>query len=170
MKSKLFLFLYYSLAKNLPSSYFPFGIFFNKLRIFFLRRVLPIGKFTKIQKNVYVGGGEDIVIGDYCQINENVKLDNVKFGNYVMIAPGVTILGKMHETKELDTPMVFQGEKEVGQTTISDNVWIGTNAIIMPGLKIASGCIIAAGAVLTKDTQINGVYAGIPAKLIKERI
>lgn len=169
MKNKFFLFLYYFFAKNLPSSYFPFGKLFNVFRIALLRQVIRIGNGSKVQKGVYIGNGKDIEIGSFCRINENVKLDNVAIGDYVMIAPGVSILGKMHETIDLNIPMSLQGEREVEQTIIFDNVWIGTNAIIMPGLKIASGCIIAAGAVLTKDTKKNGVYAGVPAKLIKER-
>ena len=46
---------------------------------------------------------------------------------------------------------------------------IGTNAIIMPGVKIANGVIIGAGAVVTKDCKKNGIYGGVPSKLIKKR-
>jgi maltose O-acetyltransferase len=169
MIKKFYLFIYYLFLKNLPSSYFPLGKLFNGLRVLILRRIFPIGQNTKLQSGIYVGNGKDIQIGSFSRINENVKLDNVKIGDYVMIAPGVTILGKMHNTESLSTPMVLQGEKKFEQTIISDNVWIGTNAVILPGLNIESGCIIAAGAVLTKNTQVNGVYAGIPAKLIKIR-
>lgn len=167
---KIFTFIYYAFASRLPSSYFPGGSYFNSFRYFCLKQFIQIGANSKVQNKVYLGNGENIVIGSCCQINEKVKLDNVIIGNYIMIAPGAVILGKMHESCRNDVPMVLQGEKKVEKTIIEDDVWIGTNVIIMPGLKIRKGCIIAAGAVLTKDTVEYGIYAGVPAKLIKARI
>jgi|SRR5690554_1422101 len=167
--SKLALLIYYLIAQHLPSSFFPLGKIYNSFRIFCLKKILLIGKNTKVQSSVYIGNGQNIRIGDFCQINERVKLDNVYISDYVMIAPGVTVLGKMHEYRNLKVPMINQGQTECKQTIIENNVWIGTNAIIMPGLRIASGSIIGAGAVLTKDTKKDGIYGGIPAKLLKFR-
>ena len=73
---KIGLLLYYLFFKNLTSSYFPLGKIFNFLRLLCLRVILPVGKKTKVQTNVYIGNGSNIQIGDYCQINENVKLNN----------------------------------------------------------------------------------------------
>tara|TARA_S200000501_G_scaffold186500_1_gene175346 strand:+ start:172 stop:681 length:510 start_codon:yes stop_codon:yes gene_type:complete len=167
---KISLLLYYLFFKNLPSSYFPLGKIFNFLRLLCLRVILPVGKKTKVQTNVYIGNGSNIQIGDYCQINENVKLNNVSIGDYVMIAPGVTILGKSHKFEDINTPMVFQGEAFSSKTVIGDDVWIGTNAVIMPGVKINNGVIIGAGAIVTKSCDVFGVYGGVPASLIKKRI
>lgn len=161
--------MYYLLLQKLPSSFFPGGMFFNKLRIACLKILIEVGENTKVQSGVYIGNGGNIKIGDNCQINERVKLDNVFISDYVMIAPGVTVLGKMHVFNDTEVPMVAQGEKEVNQAIIEEDVWIGTNVVIMPGLKIAKGCIIGAGAVLTKDTLPYGIYGGIPARLIKYR-
>ena len=169
MKKKVSLIFYYFLFQHLPSSFFPFGRLYNALRVKCLKKVLDIGSKNKIQPSVYIGNGSNINIGNYCQINERVKLDNVSIGDYVMIAPGVTILGKMHDFQDINEPMVLQGEKEVNQTIIETDVWIGTNAVIMPGLKIAKGTIVGAGCVLTKDTEPFGVYGGVPGKLIKYR-
>jgi maltose O-acetyltransferase len=167
--AKIILVLYYIILSKLPSSYFPLGKFFNACRIACLRKIIKIGKGNFVEKGVYVGNGNQIEIGDNCQINENVKLDNVAIGNYVMIAPGVTILGKMHEFQDRNVPMVLQGERETQRTIIEDDVWLATNAIIMPGVRIRKGCIIAAGAVVSKDTEEFAIYGGIPAKLIKYR-
>ncbi|MEA3499576.1 MAG: acyltransferase [Candidatus Marinimicrobia bacterium] len=169
MSKKILLFLYYLIFSKLPSSYFPGGSFFNFLRVKTLKSIIKIGDNIKVQPKVYIGNGNDIEIGDHCQINENVKLDNVKIDEYVMIAPGVTILGKMHDFVDLNIPMLLQGEKQVKSTIISRDVWIGTNAIIMPGIHIGQGCIIGAGAVITKDCEEYGIYGGIPAKLIGKR-
>ncbi len=76
----------------------------------------------------------------------------------------------MHEYSSLDVPMNMQGGGAIVKTIIEDDVWIGTNVIIMPGIKVSSGCIIGAGCVLTKDTEPNGIYVGVPGKLLKHRI
>jgi maltose O-acetyltransferase len=165
----IILVLYYMVFSKLPSSYYPLGKYFNALRKYSLRNILPIGRGSKIQSNVYFGNGENIQIGSNCQLNENVKLNNVKIGDHVMIAPGVTVLGRMHKYSRTDIPMIVQGNRETKQTVIKDDVWIGTNAIIMPGIKISEGVIIGAGAVVTRDCQKYGVYVGAPAKLIKNR-
>lgn len=166
---KLCAFVYYFVAYNLPSSFVSFGMMFNKIRILLLKQMCTIGEKNKIQRRVYVGMGKYVTIGNFCQINENVKLSNCDIGDYVMIAPGVTILGRMHQYKSINEPMILQGEIEVKKTIIENDVWIGTNAIIMPGLRISTGSIIGAGCVLTKDTIPYGVYGGVPAKLIKIR-
>jgi len=169
MQKSIFLSLYYLIFQNLPSSFYPLGGIFNSLRVKCLKFILKIGNNNKIQNSVYVGNGSNVTIGNNCQINEYVKLDNVSVGDYVMIASGVTILGKMHEFVNIKEPMLLQGEKEVTPTQIEDDVWIGTNAVIMPGLKIAKGTIVGAGCVLTKDTEPFGVYGGVPGRLIKIR-
>lgn len=166
---KFSLFLYYLFASKLPDYAFPGGKIFNRIRILLLRRVINIGKSCRIQKRVYVGNGNNISIGNHCRINDNVKLDNVKIGNYVLIARRTQILGKMHRFDDINTPMLLQKAEIQKTTIIEDDVWIGLNVIIMPGLHIKKGCIIAAGAVLTKSTEEYGIYGGIPAKLIKKR-
>jgi len=161
--------IYYLVFSNLPSSYFPGGKIYNKLRILSLKKVLKLGSCCKIQQKVYIGDGNSIVIGSNTQINENVRLNNVIIGDYVMIAPGVTILGKMHDHSRIDIPMILQGEKACNPSVIENDVWIATNAIIMPGVKIGTGTIIGAGAVVTKDCDSFSIYVGIPAKKIKSR-
>jgi maltose O-acetyltransferase len=169
MIRKLFLTIYYLIFSKLPNSAFPLGRIYNKMRVSILKKVISIGCNCKVQRNVYIGNGIGIKVGDSNQINDNVRLDNVSIGNHVMIARDCIFLGKMHEFRDLKTPMIMQGEKDVRQTIIESNVWIGARAIIMPGVTIRNGSIIGAGAVLTKDTETNGIYGGNPAKLIKYR-
>ena len=168
MKS-LKLILYYLFFSKLPNSFWPGGALYNRLRISCLHGVIPIGKNNKIQRSVYVGSGNNVVIGNNCQINEAVRLDNVEMGNNVMIARESIILGKTHESDATDTPMNEQGWKNVSKTYIEDDVWLGLRVVVMPGVRIRKGCIIAAGGVVTKDTIESGVYGGVPAKLIKLR-
>lgn len=169
MKKIIFLFIYYLIAKNLPNYSFPGGKFYNWFRIKCLKNIIKIGNKCRIMKNVYIGNGNDIEIGDNCRINENVRLDNVQIGNGVLIARDSIVLGKMHEFSDIKSYIVEQGGKRVEPTIIEDDVWFGIRVIIMPGLKLSKGSIIGAGAVVTKNTQPNGIYGGIPAKLIRKR-
>jgi maltose O-acetyltransferase len=167
---KIKLVLYYLFFSKLPNSWWPGGRLFNKLRVACVRSIIPAGKNVKIQRSVYIGSGNNIVIGNNCQINELARLDNVTIGNNVMIARESIILGKMHESGAVDTPMNEQGVKEVKRTIIEDDVWLGLRVVVMPGVTISKGTIIAAGAVVTKDTEPFGIYGGVPAKLIKKRM
>jgi acetyltransferase-like isoleucine patch superfamily enzyme len=164
------LIIYYLIAKRLPNYSVPGGFFYNSLRIFCLRRIMHVGYGCRVMRNVYIGSGKNISIGNNCRINENVRLDNVKIGNHVMIARDTVFLGKTHESSEIDVPMEQQGNRVMSQSVVDDNVWIGIRSIILPSLHIKKGCIIGAGSVLTKNTEENCVYAGVPAKLIKSRV
>src|SRR5688572_12963221 len=106
MKKKISLLVYYSLANRLPSSFFPLGSLFNKFRILLAKNFLSIGNNCKLQPRVNLGDGNEIVIGNYCMINENVYIEGAKIGNYVMISPNVTIYSSTHVTESTDIPMV----------------------------------------------------------------
>ena len=163
------LILYYVLAAKLPSSWWPGGVLFNRFRLWCLRGIMEVGHGTRVQKGVYVGKGRDVTIGSNCQINEGARLDNVAIGNNVMIARETVVLGLMHEVSDVSVPMVDQGNKEVAQTTIENDVWLGLRTTVMPGLTIAEGTILGAGSVLTKNTEPYGIYGGVPARLIRTR-
>lgn len=164
-----YLFLYYFIAWRLPSSAFPGGKLSGFIRFFLLKRIIKIGLHTKVQSKVYFGNGRDIEIGSNCHINDNIRLDNVIIKDNVMIARDCIVLGKMHQFEDVTVPMVVQGNKDIKPTIIDNDVWIGIRAIIMPGVHIKEGCIIGAGAVVTKDTEPYSIYAGVPARLIRKR-
>lgn len=147
-------FLYYLIAKHLPESHSIFS-----LRI--------SGKSVDIEKNAKFS--PHIKIGHHSGIGINSLIqENVEIGNYVMMGPNVSIYTKNHKTS-LEKPMIFQGFEEAKKVIIKDDVWIGSNVIILPGVTIESGAIIGAGSVVTKDVLKNTIVAGNPAKVIKER-
>ena len=147
-----------------------FGKIFSDVRCFLLRGFLKkMGIQVTIESNVFWGDGRDIELGDHVQINEDVWIRNVKIGNYCMIAPRVMILNYGHNTESIKEPMMKQGVRAYDQTIIADDVWIGAAAIVMPGVKIGTGSIVAAGAVVTKNVEAYSVVGGNPAKLIKMR-
>lgn len=99
--------------------------------------------------------GERSGIGINCQIYGSVEI-----GNNVMMGPECCIYTTGHEHSRTDIPMIEQGSTPEKKVIIEDDVWIGRRVIIMPGVTIAKGCIIGAGAVVTKDTLPYGVYGG----------
>jgi len=163
------IFIYYLIANKLPASFFPLGNLFNNCRTFLLKRILKIGNGCTIEPYVNIGKGEDIVIGNMCQINERVYIQSGKIGNYVLIAPNATLLGKFHSFERMDIPMALQGITKDIPPIIEDDVWIGRNVVIMPGVTIGTGSIVGANAVVTKDVAPFSIVGGVPAKLIRKR-
>ena len=163
------LFLYYLIANKLPTSFFPLGSLFNLIRISLVKKFIRIGKGCTIQTNVNFGSGSNISIGNMCQINERVYIQSGTIGNFVLIAPNVSILGKFHNYTDTNIPMALQGIGKSAPSIIEDDVWIGRNVVIMPGLVIGKGSIIGSNAVVTKNIEPYSIVGGVPAKLIRKR-
>jgi len=167
---KIKLFVYYVLIAKLPNS--RFGSFFNKIRIWYISNILKImnkDKRNKFQNNIYISNGKNIKIGKECQVNENVFIQGATIGNYVMIAPNVSILNSTHNFDRTDVPMIHQGSVKYNNPIIEDDVWLGRDVVILPGIIIGKGSIVAAGAVVTKNVKPFSIVGGVPAKLIKMR-
>lgn len=112
--------------------------------------------------------GENIYIGDKSFINFNVSmidLGKIKIGNRVLIGPGTGLFTAIHPT---DPEIRATGIEKGVDITIEDDVWIGGNATILPGVTIGKGSIIGAGSVVTKDIPKMTIAVGNPAKVIRE--
>ncbi|CAM3342165.1 Galactoside O-acetyltransferase [Aequorivita lipolytica] len=171
MYKKLTLGIYYLLICHLPHS--RFLSFTSAIRVWYVSRILklmPYDKNSKIEHNVYLSNGIGISIGYNCRINENVFIQKATIGNNVLIAPNVSILSTSHLHENTEIPIVLQGDTLPNPPFIADNVWIGRNVVIMPGIKIGEGSIIGAGAIVTKNVEPFSIMGGVPAKLIKSRI
>jgi len=150
--------LYRAIAVHLPHTFWPGGFIFSWIRKILLTGMgCSIGKRCEIESNVDVGFRPLLKIGNFCQINQNVIMKSVEMGNYVMVAPGVVFLDRFHNFDRLDIPMAQQGESERILTMIGDDVWIGQNAIVMPGIEIGDGVIIGAGSVVTRNIPAYAV-------------
>ena len=109
----------------------------------------------------------DVIIGDYTRVGlHNTIIGPVTIGNHVNLAQGITVTALNHNFSEADKRIDEQGVS-TGQVVIGDDVWIGANAVVLPNVSIGRHCVIAAGAVVTKDVPDGCVVAGIPAKIIK---
>lgn len=86
-----------------------------------------------------------------------------------MLGPRVAIVGGDHRMDQPESPIIFAGREEIQETVIGKDVWVGYGATILTGVTIGDGAIIAAGAVVTKDVPPYTVYAGVPAKKLRDR-
>lgn len=169
----LALFLYYFVLKSLPHSTFPvIGPIIERAKESCCKLIFKsCGNNVNIGKNARFGKGENIVIGNNSGIGINAKVpSNLIIGNDVMMGLNVTIFGSNHAFDRVDIPMLRQGYKTYPPVVIEDDVWIGSNVIILPGCTIKKGSIIAAGTVLTKDFPEYSIVGGNPSRLIKSRI
>ena len=166
----VFLALYYLFARHLPSSSYKLGLWAQPIRRFICRRIFKYaGKKINVEKGAFFLDGSEIEIGDYSAIGVDCRIYGaVKIGNDVMMGPEVVVLPRNHRFDRLDIPMWRQGHS-TEPIVIDDDVWIGTRAILLPGVKIGKGAIIGAGAVVTRDVPEYSVVGGNPAKVIKFR-
>ena len=82
------------------------------------------------------------------------------------LAQGITVTALNHNFEDSSKRIDEQGVS-TKPVVIGDDVWIGTNAVILPGVTIGSHCVVAAGAVVTKDIPDHTLVGGVPAKVIK---
>ena len=82
----------------------------------------------------------------------------------MLVGFDVTFCCVSHEIGDSNRRAINHIDKDI---IVEDGVWIGANALILPGVTIKKGCVIGAGAVVTKDCEENGLYVGCPAKRVK---
>lgn len=147
-----------------------------RLRHAWYRRVLGItlGPGSGIHLGCYIwftGPGRMrreglLAIGHHSRINRSCCLDargGLSIGNNVSISPDVVILTMEHLKDDPDFATVTRPVR------IEDYVWIGMRAMVMPGVTIGRGAVVAAGAVVTRDVEAGAVVGGIPARPIGQR-
>ncbi len=133
---------------------------------------LQIGDRVTLYAHGYLSIGDQdgrIVIGDVSHFAPGYALyggGTLEIGQYVAVAAHTVITTVAHDPR---CEGLIAKSSHSAPIRIDDNVWIGANATILPGVRIASGCVIAAGAVLTKSTEPDGIYLGVPARRGQER-
>lgn len=159
----------------MPSSICPFvGKLCNSIRHFCCSCFFDdINEKVKIERKAYFGVKNRIIIGNNSGFGENFHVQgaDVEIGNFVMMGPNVTIIGRGHTFDSVDIPMIKQGITPKGKIIIEDDVWIGRGVTILPGCRhIGKGVIIGACSVVTKDVPQFEIWAGNPAHCIKKRV
>ena len=110
-------------------------------------------------------------IGSNNYFNRNLKifcLERIEIGNDCLFAGSVSIYDHDHKFDDPNIPIREQGY-EMKRVSIGNNVWVGTNVLILKGVRIGDNAIVAAGAVVTKDVSANSIVGGIPSRLIRFR-
>ncbi|MGD0636651.1 MAG: DapH/DapD/GlmU-related protein [Nitrososphaerales archaeon] len=136
------------------------------LRLYLYRRIgMKIGKGCVIRRGVYLGSPNELEVGDGSFVGRaNLYCTGgVKIGRNVNVSDGAVITTAKHD---VNSP-TFEAKYE--RITIEDWAWIATNAIVLAGVTIGEGAVVAAGAVVTKDVPAYSVVGGNPAKVIGER-
>ena len=158
------------------------------LKTLILKYTYGKAKFrARILSYLFKSSGENIEIFENCRFyrHSNISLGNnvfinhsceleavggpITIGNYVLLASGVKLLTLKREYTDSQRPIYFQKHITNQHITIEDDVWIGTNAVILPNVTIGRGAIVGAGAVVSKDVEPYAIVGGIPAKTIKYR-
>ncbi len=162
--------LYYFFARHLPGSTLPYALGAKYWRRLSVKLMFDkCGKNVNIEHGAFLASGKGIEIGNNSGVGLNCRITGpLSIGNDVMMAPGVNIVTQNHEIADTEIPMRLQ-TAEKKKVTIGDDVWIGVNAIILPGITIGKGSVVAGGAVVTKDVPPYTIVGGNPARVIRNR-
>ena len=133
-----------------------------------LRQILgSVGKNIYVEPTFYCSFGTNITVGDDFYANHNcVFIDPapITFGDHVMIAPSCGFYTAGHP---LDVPRRNSGLEFAYPITVGDNVWIGGNTVVLPGVTIGSNTVIGAGSVVTRDIPAGVLAFGNPCRVIR---
>lgn len=132
-------------------------------------RKFTLGQYSVIESYSCINNAVgDVIIGDYTRIGlHNTIIGPVTIGSHVNLAQGITVTALNHNFEDTEKRIDEQGVS-TNQVTIGDDIWIGANAVILPGVSIGHHSVIAAGAVVTKDVPPHSLVAGVPAKIIRQ--
>lgn len=130
-----------------------------------------IGTDVTFEDDVAVNRPGNISIGDGSFVGQGVSLnavDELVLGEQVLVAAGCRIMTWNHVISDRSIDLDELG-KESAPVRIGDGVWLGYDAIVLPGVEIGKGAVIGAGAVVTNDVEPYTVVGGVPAKRLGER-
>ena len=134
--------------------------------------IIDVGEHCFFHHPVKIRGHGLVSIGDNVCIQDGVIMTVTKeihIGNNVLVADNVSIRTADHKFANINEPIIKQGENSQS-IYIGDDVWIGANVVILKGVSIGCGAIIAANAVVSKNVEPYQIVGGVPAKFIKSRI
>lgn len=131
-------------------------------------RSFRLGRHSVIESYCCINNAVgDITIGHHTRIGiHNTIIGPVNIGSHVNLAQGIVVTALNHQFLDASKRIDQQGIT-TRPVVIGDDVWIGANAVVLPGVTVGSHSVVAAGAVVTKDVPPHTVVGGVPAKVIK---
>ncbi len=134
---------------------------------------LVLGYRVVLEQDVYlklVTNSAHLDIGRCSFLGKGVEIDcreNISIGEHVLLAPGCFITDHNHDTAA--GRRIDQQKCVSAPVAIEDDVWVGANAVILPGVNIGQGAVVGAGAVVNSDVDSFTVVGGVPARMIAKR-
>lgn len=158
----------YLRTKLSAGTFGPFPIVTGRVRLH-IRGKATFGERFMVEAQVWsvgitVGEGGTLTVGNGVFVNGGVSIEawhDVRIGNYVMLAPFVSIIDDDRHEVEPDAPLYH------GPTIIGDGAWVGRNATVLPGVTIGPGAVVGANSVVSKNIPARTFAAGAPAEVIK---
>ena len=135
---------------------------------------MTVGRFAIIRGSRQYGGaqlGEGLIVGNnsnigpYCYVGCS---GGIRIGNNVMMAPRCSLFAENHNFDDMSQTLKAQGIKRA-PIDIEDDCWIASHSVILAGVTIGRGSVVAAGSVVTKSMPPYSIIAGVPARVIKSR-
>jgi chloramphenicol O-acetyltransferase type B len=128
-----------------------------------------VGNNNLFGRRVNLGG--QVVVGSHCYIGQYSYIGpQTHIGDFCIFADNINIVGSDHKFEDPNLPIILSGRPtEQPVTLIGDDVWLGHGVVIMRGVKIGDGAIVGANAVVTQNIEARTIYAGIPAKKLRNR-
>ena len=132
-------------------------------------RKFSIGNYSVVESFACINNAVgDVIIGHHTRIGlHNTIIGPVTIGDHVNLAQGITVTALNHNFSDTERRIDEQGVS-TSTVSIGNDIWIGANAVILPGVSIGDHSVVAAGAVVTKDVPPHSLVAGVPAQVIKK--
>ena len=145
---------------------------FNIVKSNFLRLLsAKIGKHITYYPGIKISPGTNLKLGDHVDLAWGVLITTaggVEIGDRTLVGYNTMIFSANHVIPP-GIDKIFYAGHEKKKVTIANDVWIGAGCIILPGVSIGEGAIVAAGSIVTKNVEPFSMVAGVPARLIKNR-
>ena len=135
----------------------------------FLYRFRSVGRDCRLDKSLFVypgrvSLGNRVYVGRYCYLDGDITI-----GDFTMLASSVAVVGGDHAFDRRDELMIDSGREHWKPTRIGRDCWIGHGAILLNGITIGDGSIVAAGSVVLADVPPLSIVAGNPARVVRSR-
>lgn len=138
----------------------------NKVRINDFTTIFCVSQNRKLPNSkLFIGGGT--YIGEYNNIRASGGI--IRIGNNCSISQHISMIASNHGIELGKNISSQKWDESKAGITIDDDVWVGANSVILPGVHIHTGAVVGAGSVVTKDVPANAVVVGNPARVIKYR-